>query len=194
MTEVAQVAAAVAHDMDSFGKEKEHNMSDAENKEDDVTHEEEDVAADEGDAAVDKEDAAEEESEKTSHTEDEKPCKKTDEASVKADKTCVNGVEHKEDDKVNYGKNEKSEAVNGVAENTKNNEEDNEENNEEDNEEDNEEEEPDTITDQNISELALKKEVRQEYKMQNFVFLKMMRCCSVLLMTLTSSLNIILLF
>ena len=147
MTEVAQVVAAVAHDVDDVENENEHKMSDAENKEDDVTHEEEDVA-------VNEKDAAEEESEKTSHTEDKKPCQKTDEGSNEADKTYMNGVEHKEDDTADDDKNEKSAAVNGVEKDTENKE----------------NAEPDINDDPNISELELKKEVRQEYKMKNSIF------------------------
>ncbi|KAM7388195.1 hypothetical protein PAMP_024387 [Pampus punctatissimus] len=130
MTEVAQVAASVAHDMNDV--KNEQNMSDAENKEDDVTHEEEDVE-------VDEEDAAEEESKKTSHTEDKKPCQMTDKAGNASDKTYVNGVKHKGDDTATDDENKRSEAVNGVAKN-------------------NGDAEPDTQEDQNISDLVLKKE------------------------------------
>ncbi|XP_044217653.1 nexilin isoform X2 [Thunnus albacares] len=135
MTEVAQVVAAVAHDVDEVENENEHNMSDTENKDVDVTHEKEDVADNE-------KVAAEEESEKTSHTEDKKPCQKTDEASNEADKTYMNGVEHKEDDTANDDENEKSAAVNGVGKDT----------------EDKENAQPDTNDDPSISELELKKE------------------------------------
>ncbi|XP_010730745.3 nexilin isoform X2 [Larimichthys crocea] len=115
MTEVAQVAAVVAHDMDDVTNEDEHSMSDAENKENDKTHEEDDVNEDS---------AEEEESEKTSPKEDE---------SEETDKTRMNGVGHKRNDTANE-KDEKSEAVNGVAQDTE------------------------TKEDQSISDLAFKKE------------------------------------
>uniref|UniRef100_A0A8C4EBD9 Nexilin n=1 Tax=Dicentrarchus labrax TaxID=13489 RepID=A0A8C4EBD9_DICLA len=95
MTEVAQVAAVVAHDMDDVTNEDEHNVSDAENKEDDMTHEED---------VVNEDDAAEEKSEETSHMEDKKICSGNDE---ETDKGHMNGVEHKEED-------DRSDAVNGV--------------------------------------------------------------------------------
>ncbi|XP_044056170.1 nexilin isoform X2 [Siniperca chuatsi] len=126
MTEVAQVAAVVARDMNDVKNEDEHNMSDAENKEDDVV--------------VNEDNAAEEKSEKTSHT-DEKPCHMDDEASSETDKTHVNGVEHKEND-IADEKNERSEAVNGLAQDTEKKEDDH----------------PDTNKDQNISDVTLKKE------------------------------------
>lgn len=124
MTEVAQVAAVVAHDMDDVTNEDEHSMSDAENKENDKTHEEDDVNEDS---------AEEEESEKTSPKEDE---------SEETDKTRMNGVGHKENDTANE-KDEKSEAVNGVAQDTE------------------------TKEDQSISDLAFKKEVSEEFKIIN---------------------------
>lgn len=96
MTEVAQVAAVVAHDMDDVTNKDEHNMSDAENKEDEVNED----------------NAATEKSEGMSHTEDEKPCHAKDDASTETDKTHVNGVDHK---KSKHKKHEGSEAINGVA-------------------------------------------------------------------------------
>ncbi|XP_070817256.1 nexilin isoform X2 [Chaetodon trifascialis] len=92
MTEVAQVAAVVAHDMDDVTNEDENNMSDAENKGDDVN----------------------EESEETSRTEDEKLCHVNDDASKETEKTCMNGVRYKES-KHKEDEDEGSEAVNGVA-------------------------------------------------------------------------------
>lgn len=68
MTEVAQVAAGVAHDMDDITNEDEHNMSDAENRDDDVTDEN-----DENEAP-------------------KEPCRTNDEA---GGKRRTNGVTHK---------------------------------------------------------------------------------------------------
>ncbi|XP_076582043.1 nexilin [Chaetodon auriga] len=98
MTEVAQVAALVAHDMDDVTNEDENNTSDAENKGDDVNE----------DSAV------EEKSEETSRTEDENPCHVNDDASKETEKTCMNGVKYKES-KHKGDEDEGSEAVNGVA-------------------------------------------------------------------------------
>ncbi|KAM9357556.1 nexilin isoform 2-T2 [Symphorus nematophorus] len=127
MTEVAQVGAIVAHDMEDVFNEEEQNMSDAENKEDDVIHQE---------------DAAEDKSEKMSNMEDKKPSDMNDEASNETDKTHMNGVEHKENNSENETKDERSEAVNGVAQDGKTKT----------------DEQPDTNEDQNTSDLALKKE------------------------------------
>lgn len=132
MTEVAQVAAVVAQDIDDFANEDEHNISDAENKEDDVTQEEEDVNEDK---------EVEEKSEKTSRMEDKEPRHANDEGSNETDETHVNGVEHKED--TANEKEERSDTVNGVAQDGKTME----------------DEEPDANEDQTISDLALKKKV-----------------------------------
>ncbi len=125
MTEVAQVAAVVAHDVDKVTNEDEHTTSDAENQNDDETHE--------------KDDAAEKKNKKTSHMEDEKSFQENDKASVKTDETHINGVEHKDGI---------SEAVNGVAQDT----------------ETKEAAQPDTNEDQHISDLAIKKEVSEEFQ------------------------------
>lgn len=135
MTEVAQVATVVAHDVDDVTNEDEHSMSDAENKEDDMTHEEEDVVANEDDAAE------EEKSEETSHAEDGEPRHVNDGASHETDKAHLNGVEHKEQ------KEESSEAVNGVEQDAEK-----------------KEDEPDTNENQNISDFSLKKQVSEEFK------------------------------
>ncbi|XP_022605022.1 nexilin isoform X2 [Seriola dumerili] len=136
MTEVAQVVAAVVHDMDDVTNENVHSMSETESKVDDMTHEENDVA-------VNEDDDTEEKSEKASHTEDKKPCHTNDEEkSDETDKPHMNGVEHKENDTAKE-KNEKSGAVNGVSQDRKKEEED---------------AQPDTNEDQNMSDLALKKE------------------------------------
>ncbi|XP_035503872.1 nexilin isoform X2 [Scophthalmus maximus] len=92
MTEVAQVAAVVAHDMDNVTNENEHSTSDAENKDDNVTQEEDDVA-------VNEDDDAEETSEKSPQKEDEEPCHTNDDESNETDKPRVNGVEHEENEK-----------------------------------------------------------------------------------------------
>ncbi|XP_029284734.1 nexilin isoform X2 [Cottoperca gobio] len=134
MTEVAQVAAVVAHDMDDVTNESELNMSDVENKEDDTTHEEDDAVADEDDTAVEK-------SEETSLTEDKEPCDMNEEESNETDKTHMNGVDLKENDTTDEN-NESSETVNGVEQDT----------------ETKEEAELDTNEDPNVSELTLKKE------------------------------------
>ncbi|XP_068563484.1 nexilin isoform X2 [Cebidichthys violaceus] len=133
MTEVAQVAAVVAHDIDDVTNESELNMSDAENKEDDATHEEDDLA-------VDEDNAAEEKKEETSQIEDKEPCNINDEESNETDKTRMNGVNHKEN--TANEKNESSEAVNGVEQGT----------------ETKKDADPDTHKDQHISDLTLKKE------------------------------------
>lgn len=122
MTEVAQVAAGVAHDMDDITNEDEHNMSDAENRDDDVTNE------------SDEDDASKEEHEKMSHMEEEEPCCVNDKASSETDKRSRNGVTHKDTISEEDGR---SKAVNGVAQDAKADEE------------------------QNISDLALKKEVSE---------------------------------
>lgn len=142
MTEVAQIAAVVAHDMDDATNESELNISDAENKEDHTTHEEDDVVVDEQD-----DDAAEEKSE-TSHIENKAPYHKNEEESIETDnKTHMNGVDHKEKDTADE-KNKRSEDVNGEEQDT----------------ETKEDAEPDTNKDQIISDLALKKEVSEEFK------------------------------
>lgn len=106
MTEVAQVAAGVDHDMDGITNEDEHNMSDAENKDDDVTHEK------------DENNASEEKHENMSHMEEEEPCCMNDEASSKTDKRSANGVTHKD---TVPEEDERSKAVNGVAQDAKTN-------------------------------------------------------------------------
>lgn len=92
MTEVAQVAAAVALDKDDVTDENEHNMTCQDN------------------------DMAEETKEKASHTDDNKPCQMND-ASSKTD-NAVNGVEHKESEA--NKENDRPEAVNGVEQDTEN--------------------------------------------------------------------------
>lgn len=91
MTEVAQVAAGVAHDMDDITNEDEYNMSDAENRDDDVTDEN-----DENEAP-------------------KESCRTNDEA---GGKRRTNGVTHK--DPVSK-KDRRSKAVNGIAEDAKTN-------------------------------------------------------------------------
>ncbi|XP_070765341.1 nexilin [Enoplosus armatus] len=125
MTEVAQVAAVVARDMDDVTNEDALNVSDAENKEDDVTCEEDDAVVNED----------KEKSEKT-HVADEKLCHTDDEAS---NETHMNGVE---ENHTAEEKNERSEGVNGVAQDTEKKEDD----------------QPDTNEDQNISDVTFKKE------------------------------------
>ncbi|XP_062252227.1 nexilin isoform X2 [Platichthys flesus] len=134
MTEVAQVVAAVAHDMDDVTNENEHGMSDAENKEEDVTHEEEEEEEEEEDVAVDEGDDTEKKSEERSHEEDKKACHTNDEDSTETDKPHVNGVEHKEKDT--------DDKTNGDATD----------------DEEKEDAHSDTNEDRNMSELALKKE------------------------------------
>lgn len=138
MTEVAQVAAIVALDMDDVT-----NMSDAENKEEDTTHEEDDVAVDEED------DAAEEKSVETSHVEDEESRHMDEgESNETEKKTRMNGVDHEEEDD---SKMKSSETVNGVKQDT----------------ETKEDEELDTNEDQSMSDMsdmALKKEVSEDFK------------------------------
>ncbi|KAK9519344.1 hypothetical protein VZT92_022080 [Zoarces viviparus] len=101
MTEVAQVAAVVAHDTDDVTNDSELNVSDAENEEDDTTHEEDDVALDEDNAAEEQ---------------DKEPCHINDEESNETDKTRMNGVNHK--DNTADEENESSEAVDGVEQDT----------------------------------------------------------------------------
>ncbi|XP_035032545.2 nexilin isoform X1 [Hippoglossus stenolepis] len=132
MTEVAQVAAVVAHDMDDVTNENEHSMSDAENKEDDVTHEEEEE--EEEDVAVDEGEDIEKKSEETSQEEDKKTCHTNDEDGTETDKPHVNGVEHKEKDT--------DDKTNGEATD----------------DEEKEDAQSDTNEGQKMSELALKKE------------------------------------
>lgn len=101
-------------------------------------------------AAVDAHDVEDKESDVTANdvegrgerasTEDQKPRGRNETASNETDKTHVNGLEHKE----KKGQNESSGDVNGVSPK----------------EEDEEEEEPETNEDQNISDVAFKKEVR----------------------------------
>lgn len=90
MTEVAQVAAVVDHDMDNGMNEDEHSMSDAENKDDDMTYEREDV---------NENNACEEKSEKLSHKEEDKACSVKDKAINKTEKTHTENVKQKENDK-----------------------------------------------------------------------------------------------
>ncbi|TNN89366.1 Nexilin [Liparis tanakae] len=129
MTEVAQVAAVVAHDMDDVPNESELNMSD---KEEDTTQEEDDVAVD---------NAAEEKClKKTSQTEDKEPCDMNDEEGGETDKTHVNGVNHEEN--TSDEKNESPEAVDGEEEDT----------------ETKEDADDDINEDQSMSEVTLRKE------------------------------------
>lgn len=114
-----------------------HNMDDITNENVcDMTHGKDDEEINENDAA-----------EKTSHREDKKHCQQNDSGS-KTDETHVNGVEHKEKNTANKNK-DGSEAVNGEEEDTEK-----------------EEAEPDTNEDQNISDLAMKKEVSQKFKIR----------------------------
>lgn len=129
------MAAVAVQDIDSVTDDNEQSMSNTENREDDATLEEE-VEHDE------EEDETEEMSDTTSQDKDKYGCHNTDAASNETKKPQINGVEHKEKD---AAKTESSEAFNG-QENEKHGEEDQEESNE--------------INDQNISDLALKKEVR----------------------------------
>lgn len=112
MTEVAQVAAVVAHNVDDVTNENERE-GDFEDKT----------------------------KEKKSHREDKK-LKKND----KGSKTQVNSVEHKEKNTA-HKKKDGSDVVNGLAQATEK-----------------EHAEPDTQENQNISDLALKKEVSQKFK------------------------------
>ncbi|KAK5869886.1 hypothetical protein PBY51_024569 [Eleginops maclovinus] len=134
MTEVAQFAAVDGHDMDDVTTESELNMSDAENKEADATLEEDDVV-------VDEEDTAEEKNEETSLTEEKEHCNVTDEEINETDKTHINGVDLKENSTAEE-KEDSSEAVNGVKQDT----------------ETKEDAESDTNEDLTTSELDLKKQ------------------------------------
>ncbi|XP_074524205.1 nexilin isoform X2 [Halichoeres trimaculatus] len=125
MTDVAQVATV---DFDDATNENEHDMSDTENREDDTAHDE--------DNEVCEDDVAEEESVKMSQVEEKKPCQTKDKASEETNKTQMNGVELKENNK----ENERS-SVNGVAQDTEKLD-----------------AQLDTNEDQNISDLVLKKE------------------------------------
>lgn len=138
MTEVAQVAAVVSH-----VNENEHDMSDVEDKEEDMANEEEDVALSE-------DEAAKEESVETSRTEDKKTHNMNDEGSNETEETHVNGVEHKEENAANETKD--SQAVNSIKQDTKKMDDPLLDTNQ------------DTTQDQSTSDLALKKEVRQENK------------------------------
>ncbi|XP_030583401.1 nexilin isoform X2 [Archocentrus centrarchus] len=104
MTEVAQVAAVDAHDMED--KENDVRVNDVKERD-----------------------------EKTS-TEDKKPRRRSEKTSNETDKTHMNGLECKE----NKGENESSGAVNGVAQ------------------KEGEEPQPETHEDENISDVAFKKE------------------------------------
>uniref|UniRef100_UPI003AB0FC22 nexilin n=1 Tax=Centroberyx gerrardi TaxID=166262 RepID=UPI003AB0FC22 len=130
MTEVAQVTADVAHDMDDVADEQEHDMSDVENEEDDVANEEDDVVLSEDDAANEK-------NVEESHKEDIRTQNANDEASDKTDKAHFNGVEHRANEK-----NDESQAVNGVTQDTK----------------EGDDASLDTNEAQNISDVALKQE------------------------------------
>uniref|UniRef100_A0A665WLV7 Nexilin n=1 Tax=Echeneis naucrates TaxID=173247 RepID=A0A665WLV7_ECHNA len=93
MTEVAQVAAAVTHDMEDVSNESERSLNNAEKDEAGEAHEEDDVAAHE-------DDDTEEKNKKACHTDD----------GGKSDKRPrMNGKNKKE----------KSDAVNGVSDDTK---------------------------------------------------------------------------
>lgn len=136
MTEVAQVAAVVAHDMDDVTNESELNMSD---KEEDTTQDEDDVAVD---------NAAEEKSQKkTSQTKDKESFDMNDEEGGETDKTHVNGVNHKEN--TADEKNGRPEAVDGEEEDT----------------ETKEDADNDINEDQSMSEVMLRKEVSEETKL-----------------------------
>ncbi|XP_069555228.1 nexilin isoform X2 [Brachyistius frenatus] len=100
----------------------------------DPENKEDDMSHEEDDVTVN---MAEEASEKTSHA-DEIACHRNDKTSDDTDKTQLNGVEHKENDTPNH-ENDLSEAVYGVGQKT-------------------EDAQPDTNEEQNISDLALKKE------------------------------------
>lgn len=126
MTEVALVATV---DLDDVANEDEHNTSDTENKEDDMAHNEDDEVCED--------DVAEEESKKMSQVEDKKLCHTKEDAIEETDKTQINGVECKEENKEN-----ESTGVNGVAQDTEK-----------------VDEQPDTNEDQNVSDVVLKKEV-----------------------------------
>ncbi|XP_010793301.1 nexilin isoform X1 [Notothenia coriiceps] len=158
MTEVAQFAAVEGHDMDDVINESELNTSDAENKEADTTHEEDDLVVDEEavgdedvvvdeeavgdeDAVGDKDGASEEKNEETSLTEEKEHDNMNDEEINETDKTHINGVDHNENHTAEE-KDESSEAVNGVKQDT----------------ETKEGEESDTNEGQVTSELALKKQ------------------------------------
>lgn len=92
MTEVAQVAAVIDHDMDDL------SASDGENKENEVMNEEEDHAEEEEPEAL------EEETEKTPHTVDE-------DGSNQTETTQTNGV----NEESHVKKDPTPKAVNGVA-------------------------------------------------------------------------------
>ncbi|KAF3690884.1 Nexilin F-actin-binding protein Nelin [Channa argus] len=97
MTDVAQVAAAVAHNMEDITNKNEHS----------ITHKKENVAVDE---------KAEVKTERTQHRDDKKPCQMKNKEN-KIDKTCTKGVEHKESDKTNM-ENDESKTVNGMEKDT----------------------------------------------------------------------------
>ncbi|XP_072245576.1 nexilin isoform X2 [Leuresthes tenuis] len=146
MTEVAQVTALQAHDMEDVTNVNEHNMSSEKDKEDDVTHEEDDVTHEEDDVTHEEDDVTHEEDDVT-HEEDDTTLQRedtkshhmTDKTSDETEKAHANGLEDKENGTGNE-KDDRPEAVNGVS--TK------------------EEEDPELETNdtQNISDLALKKE------------------------------------
>lgn len=155
MTEVAQVAAVVAHDnMDNITNEDEHTVSDEENHEDDKTHEEDDVNED---------DAAEEKSDMKSNTKERNETEKTE----------MNGVKHEEN---NNEKDGGSEAVNGIEKDA----------------DEKQKEQPDTSEDQNISDVAMKKEVSDKFKVISdertwmLPFIEIINLCCIEIMYLLS--------
>uniref|UniRef100_A0A3Q3R3S2 Nexilin n=1 Tax=Monopterus albus TaxID=43700 RepID=A0A3Q3R3S2_MONAL len=99
MTEVAQVSAAVAHNIDGVTNKNKHSMGDTENKED---------------VAVNKGKTAEEKTEKKSYRGDKKPRQMNDEAT---NDTRLKHVEHKKSITASK-KTDRSEPVNGVAQDT----------------------------------------------------------------------------
>ncbi|KAF7668350.1 hypothetical protein LDENG_00020520 [Lucifuga dentata] len=111
MTEVAQVTAVVAHDINDFANENEENTSDMENQEDDMANEEDDVILNE-------DEVAKKECVEASHTEDKNTSNMNNEASNETDKTQVNGMKHKEKDTA-IEKKKETQAVNGITADTK---------------------------------------------------------------------------
>lgn len=130
MTEVAQVETIDVHDMEDV--QNENNESAEENKEDAMTHEENDAAVSNIEMT----------SEETLKTEVTKSCQMSDTTRDDAESRPMNGVEHEENG-IQSEKDDISEAVNGVTQKKEENE------------------DPPTETSdlQDISDVALKKEV-----------------------------------
>ncbi|KAM9761560.1 nexilin isoform 1-T1 [Menidia menidia] len=154
MTEVAQVMAIEAHDVEDVTDMNEHGMSSERDKEDEVTHKEDDevthkeddVTQEEDDAAHEEDDAqheeddapvgnAEENRAMTPQREDSKSPHVADDTGHETEKAHINGLD--EQNGPDTEKNERSEAVNGVTE---------------------KEEDPQPETNDSLSDVKLKKE------------------------------------